>query len=140
VPIGLANGIYLSKTLRGGVAWSKRRTSLGLNVFNTRRQYQQIEGLPEDETRGINISYGYALQPLTSLSAGLSYSNFQSDAGLDTAVAQNVNYYTATLGVSHKFGTDLSGALTFTHQKQDSNIPLDSYDENSIMASATMSF
>ena len=140
VPIGLQNGIYLSKSFQGGVAWSEARTSLGLSVFDTRRQYQQIVGLPEDETLGVNLSYGYNLQPHTTLNAYLGYSNFQSPAGLDSVVAQDTNYYTASLGVSHQFGADLSGVLMLRHQTQDSNIPADSYDENSITASANLTF
>jgi uncharacterized protein (PEP-CTERM system associated) len=140
VPIGLTNGIYLSKTLLGAVAWSKGKTSLGLNVFNTRRQYQQIEGLPEDETRGMNLSYGYRLQRQTTLNAFLGYSNFQAPAGLDSVIAEDTNYYTGSLGVSHQFGSDLSGALILRHQRQDSNLPGSSYDENSITASANMTF
>jgi uncharacterized protein (PEP-CTERM system associated) len=140
VPVGLANGIYLSKSLRGGVAWSRGKSSLGLNVFDTRRQYQQIEGLPEDETRGVNLSYGYRLQPLTTLNARLSYSNFHSPAGLNSVVAEDTDYYTGSLGVSHQFGRDLSSALILRHQRHDSNLPNNSYDENSITASATLTF
>jgi uncharacterized protein (PEP-CTERM system associated) len=121
------------------VAWSMGKTSLGLNVFDTRRQYQQIEGLPEDETRGVNLSYGYRLQPLTTLNARLSYSNYHSPAGL-SVVAEDTNYYTGSLGVNHQFGRDLSGALILRHQRHDSNLPNNSYDTNSITASASMTF
>lgn len=140
VPIGLQNGIYLSKSLQGGVAWSKARTSLGLHVFDTRRQYQQIVGLPEDEIRGVNLSYGYSLQPHTTLNAGLSYSNYHSPAGLESVVAEDTNYYTGSLGVSHQFGRDLSSVLILRHQRHDSNLPNNSYDENSITASANLTF
>jgi len=140
VPVGLANGVFLSKTLRGGVAWSGRRASLGLSVFDTRRQYLQLEGLPEDETRGISATYGYRLQPLTSLNAGLGYTNSQVPADLAGGIAEDTDYYTATLGVSHQFARDLSSALTLRHQRQDSNLPANSYDENSITASATLTF
>jgi uncharacterized protein (PEP-CTERM system associated) len=137
-PIGLANGIYVSKTLLGGVAWSKTRTSLGLSVFDTHRQYQQIEGLPEDEYRGVNLTYGYSLQPNTTLNAGLGYTNSQTPPALGTA--ENNDYYTASVGVNHQFDRTLSGALILRHLKQDSNIPDNSYDENSITASASMTF
>ena len=138
-PVGLANGVYFSRTLQGGVAWSKRRTSLGLSVFDTRRQYLQLEGEPEDETRGINATYGYRLQPNTSLNAGLGYTNSQSPTAL-SGTAEETDYYTASLGVSHQFGRDLSGSLILQHLKQDSNLPANSYDENIITASATMTF
>jgi uncharacterized protein (PEP-CTERM system associated) len=140
-PVGLSNGVYLSKSLQGGVAWSKRRTSLGLSVFNTRRQYLQLVGEPEDETWGINATYGYNLQPHTTLNAGLGYNNNQVPATLSgTATAESTDYYTASLGVSHQFGRDLSGALIVQHLKQDSNVPANSYDENIITASARMTF
>jgi uncharacterized protein (PEP-CTERM system associated) len=137
---GLANGIYISKAFNAAAYWTKGRSSLGLSVFDTRRQYQQIVGLPEDETRGINLSYGYSLQPLTTLNAGLTYSNYHSPAGLESAVAEDTDYYTGSLGVSHQFGRDLSSALILRHQRHDSNLPNNSYDENSITASARMNF
>jgi uncharacterized protein (PEP-CTERM system associated) len=140
VPIGLQNGIYLQKSALAAVAWSKGRTSLGLNLFNTRRQYQQIEGLPEDETRGVTLSGGYTLQPQTTLTASLYYSNYQSPAGLNSVVAEDTDYYTGSLGVSHQFGRDLSGAMILRHQRHDSNLPNNTYDENSITASASLTF
>jgi uncharacterized protein (PEP-CTERM system associated) len=140
VPVGLANGVYLSETLSGGVAWSKGRTSLGLSVFNSRRKYLQLDGEPTDETRGINATYGYSLQPNTSLSAGLGYTKSQVPADLSGGIAQDDDYYTANLGVNHQFDRTLSGSLIFQHIKQDSNIPTDSYDENSITASANLTF
>ncbi len=139
-PVGLANGIFLSETLRGGVAWSGRRANMGLIAFNTRRQYLQLVGEPEDETRGISATWGYRLQPLTSLNAGLGYTNSQVPADLTGGIAEDTDYYTASLGVSHQFGVDLSGALTLRHQRQDSNLPANSYDENSITASAILTF
>jgi len=140
VPVGLQNGVYLNKRFRAGVAWSKARTSLGLDLFNTTRQYQQIEGLPEDEVWGGTLSYGYRLRPMTNLNARLFYSSYHSPAGLESLLPQNTDYYSASLGVNHQFGRDLSGALTFRHSRQDSNLPGDSYDENSITASANMAF
>ncbi|MBI1284100.1 MAG: TIGR03016 family PEP-CTERM system-associated outer membrane protein [Thiobacillus sp.] len=140
VPVGLSNGVYLSKSLLGAVAWSKGKTSIGLNVFDTLRQYLQLEGLPDDEIRGINLSGGYRLNPLTTLNAFLGYSNYQSAAGLNSVQAEDTDYYTGSLGVSRQFGRDLSGALIVRHQRHDSNLPNNSYDENSVTASASMTF
>lgn len=141
VPLGIANGVFVSKTLRGGAAWSKGKSSLGLNVFDTRRQYQQLVGLPEDEIRGISATYGYRLQPHTTLNASLGYTNTRVPAGLESlSTARDDNFYTASLGVSHQFDRKLTGALTLRHQQRDSNDPASSFDENSITASAFMSF
>ncbi len=140
VPLGLANGFFISKTLRGGASWSRGKSSLGLNVFDTRRQYQQLVGLPEDETRGISTTYGYRLQPHTSLSASLGYTNNQVPAALNTTGARDDNLYTASLGMSHQFDPKLTGALTLRHQQRDSNDNLNDFQENSITASASLHF
>lgn len=137
---GLANGIYLSKTLRGGGSWSKGRTSMNLSVFNTRRQYQQLEGLPEDDLRGFIAAYGYRLQPHTTLNASLGYTNTQSPAGLWTIGARDDNLYTVRMAVNHQFDSNLTGMLQLKHQQRDSNDPFNSFDENSILANATMNF
>ena len=141
VPLGIANGIFISKTLRGGAAWSKGRSSLGLNIFDTRRQYQQLVGLPEDETRGVSATYSYRLQPHTTLNASLGYTNTRVPAGLESlSTARDDDFYTASLGVSHQFDPKLSGALTLRHQQRESNDSTSSFDENSITASASMRF
>ena len=136
----IANGVFVSKTLSGGVAWSKGKSSLGLNVFDTRRQYQQLVGLPEDETRGVSATYGYRLQPHTSLNASLAFTNNKVPAGLGTQIARDDDIYTVSLGINHQFDPKLSGALTLRHQRRDSNDPTNSFDENSITASASMRF
>ena len=140
VPLGTANGIYVSNTLRGGAAWSKGRSSLGLNVFSTRRQYQQLAGLPEDEVRGMTASYAYRLQPLTNLNASLGYTNTQSAAGLDSVGERDDDYYTLSLGLSHRFDPKLVGTLTVRHQQRESNDPAADYSENSLTATVNMRF
>ena len=140
VPIGLANGVYVSKVWRGSAAWSKGRSSMGLNVFDTRRQYQQLVGLPEDSVRGLTVNYGYRLQPRTSLNAGLGFTNTQSPAGLESIAARDDDFYTANVGVSHEFGSRLSGALIYRHQWRDSNNPSADFTENNISATANMTF
>lgn len=140
VPLGVANGVYVSNTLRGGAAWSKGRSSLGLNVFSTRRQYQQLAGQPEDEVRGVTASYAYRLRPLTNLNAGLGYTNTQSVAGLNSVTDRDDDFYTLSLGLSHRFDSRLAVALTIRHQQRESNDPAADYSENNITATVNMRF
>jgi uncharacterized protein (PEP-CTERM system associated) len=141
IPLGTANGIFISKTLRGGMSWSKGRSSLGVNVFDTRRQYQQISTLPEDEIRGMGATYGYRLQPHTTLNASIAYTNTLVPAGLELlSTDRNDDLYVASLGVSHRFDPNLSGTLTLRHQQRKSNDAAFNFDENSISASASMRF
>jgi uncharacterized protein (PEP-CTERM system associated) len=113
---------------------------MGLSVFDSRRQYQQLVGLPEDDTRGIIATYGYRLQPHTSLNASLGFTNTQVPAGLGTTVARDDNLYTLSVGVSHQFDAKLTGSLTLRRLQRDSNVSASSFDENSITASALMTF
>jgi uncharacterized protein (PEP-CTERM system associated) len=138
--IGLANGIYVSQTFQGAVAWTKGRSSLGLNVFDTIRQYQQLVGIPEDTVLGVAANYAYRLQPHTTLNAGLAFTNTQSPAGLDSVIARDDNLYTANVGVSHEFGSRLSGTLGLRHQRRDSNDPNANFTENNLSASVYMTF
>lgn len=137
---GLTNGIYISNTFNAAAYWSKGRSSLGLSVFDTRRQYQQVVGLPEDEARGVTINYGYSLQPLTTLDAGIGFTNTQSPSGLESTVDRDDNYYNFNLGVNHQFGSRLTGSLLYRHQWRDSNVPTAEYTENNITATANISF
>lgn len=142
--VGSANGIFISKTLRAGGAWSKGKSNFGVNVFDTRRQYQQLVGMPEDETRGVIATYSYRLQPHTTLNANLGYTNTLVPPGLGlgfaTTIARNDKLYTASIGVSHQFDPKLSSSLTLRHQQRDSNNSTSSFDENSLTASVNMRF
>lgn len=140
VPIGIANGIFISKTLRGGAAWSKGKSNLGLNVFSTRRQYQQLIGQPEDQTRGISATYGYRLRPHTTMNTSLGYNNIQVPVGLGTITARDDDLYTISVGLHHRFDPKLSGVLTLRHQQRDSNDNASNYDENSVTASVSKRF
>ncbi len=140
VPVGLANGVYVSRTFNAAVAWSKGRSSLGLGVYDTRREYQQVVGLPEDLSRGVTLDYGYRLQPLTTLDVGFLLSNTQSPAGLASVIDRDDNFYRLNVGLRHQFGEQLSSALVYRHQWRDSNDPTAEYTENNITASVNLSF
>ena len=140
VPVGLANGVYVSRTFNAAVAWSKGRSSLGLGVYDTRREYQQVVGLPEDLSRGVTLDYGYRLQPLTTLDVGFLLSNTQSPAGLGSIIDRDDNFYRFNVGLRHQFAERLSSALVYRHQWRDSNDPAAEYTENNITASVNLSF
>jgi uncharacterized protein (PEP-CTERM system associated) len=140
VPIGLSNGVFVSKSFRAAAAWSKGRSTLGLSLNDTRREYQQVAGTPGDSSRGVTLNYGYRLQPLTTFNAGFLFTNTQSPASLGSVIDRDDNFYSIDLGLSHQFGERLSSALVYRHQWRDSNDPTAEYTENNITASANLSF
>lgn len=140
VPLGIANGVFVSKTLRGTAAWTKGRNSLSLNVFDMRRQYQQVVGLPEDETRGLTAGYTYRLDAKTRARATASYTNIKVPAGLETLSDRDDDLYSLSFGVDRRFAEKIAGALIFRHTQRNSNDPGAEYEENSITASANLRF
>jgi uncharacterized protein (PEP-CTERM system associated) len=141
VPLGVANGIFVSKTMRGGAVWSKSRTSLGLSVFDVRRIYEQIVGLPEDETRGVSATYGYRLQPNLTLDASLGYTNNIVPGGLSTSlINRDDNLYTASLGLTKQFDRKTNGSLVFRRTERHSNESTADFAEDDLTAMLHMTF
>lgn len=142
VPLGVANGVFISKTLQGGAVWSKSKTSLGLSVFDIRRIYEQLVGFPQDETRGVTATYGYRLQPRLSLNASLGYTNNLVPVGLSPGLAQNRDdkLYTASLGLTKQFDRKTNGALVFRRTELHSNDSTVDFAEDNLTASLNMTF
>ena len=141
VPLGVANGIFISKTLRGGAVWSKSKTSVGLSVFDVRRIYEQLVGLPEDETRGVSATYGYRLKPNLTLNASLAYTNDLVPVGLSgLAGNRDDKTYTASLGLTKQFDRKTNGSLVFRRTERRSNDSTADFAEDDLTASVNMTF
>lgn len=145
VNTGLANGVYILKALHGGVTWSKGKLGGSLNVHDSRREYQQIAGGQEDQTRGIAGSVSYRLAPHSTLTASLGFDNIQVPAGLPSGsitpgTARDDNIYTASVGISRQFQPKLTGTLFFRHQQRESNSNTQDFSANSLTATVSMRF
>ncbi|MCA1979533.1 MAG: TIGR03016 family PEP-CTERM system-associated outer membrane protein [Thiobacillus sp.] len=140
VDIALNNGIYVIKSLNGGVSWQiGPRTSLGVSIFDTRRLYQAISNA-EDRSQGVNGTVSYRLTPRSTANGSLGFTRNSATSALLSAPARADNTATLNLGVNHQFGKDLSGALNFRHQQRDSNAANADFTENSLSASVSMRF
>ncbi len=145
VSTGLANGVYILKSLSGGVTWGKGRLGASLDVHDSRRNYQQLAGDLEDHTRGIRGSVSYKLAPHSTLTASLGFDNTQVPAGLPSGsitpgTDRDDDIYTASLGVNHQFQAKLNGSLIFRHQQRESSVDIADFTENSLTATVTMRF
>lgn len=138
----LAKGVYVIKSLNGGVTWSKGKTGASLTVHDTRRNYQQLAGDLEDHTRGVSGSVNYRLAPHTSLTSSLSYANTMVPAGLEGLLTErDDDTYTFSIGVNHQFQPKLSGSLFYRHQQRESSdSATGDFSENSLTATITMRF
>jgi uncharacterized protein (PEP-CTERM system associated) len=136
----LADGLYVSKTLRAGVNWGIRKVTYSINVFDITRIYL-LQDNAEDRSQGINAGVSYRLDPLTSL-----YGNLELEWTEDAASLSGLTFdredelLTFHLGVNHQFGRDLTGALTYRYYRRDSNDPTAEYTENNLTASVSMRF
>jgi uncharacterized protein (PEP-CTERM system associated) len=136
----LAEGLYVSKTLRAGVNWGIRKVTYSLNVFDETRIYL-LKNDVEDRSQGFNAGVNYRLDPLTSLYSNLELGWTEDPASLSgLAFDREDELLTFTLGVNHQFGRDLTGALTYRYYRRDSNDSTAEYTENNLMASVGMRF
>jgi uncharacterized protein (PEP-CTERM system associated) len=145
VNTGLASGVYLLKSLHGGVTWTKGKLGGSVNVHDSRRSYQEVAGEQEDQTRGISGSLSYRLAPHSTVTASLGYDNSQVPAGLTSGsitpgIARDDDIYTASVGISHQFQPKLNGNLVFRHQQRESNDSAQDFTENSLTATVAMRF
>jgi len=137
--MSLRNGVFILKLLTADVAWTKGRLGLGLTAFDSTRIYQGVADA-EDRTQGIRGRVDYRLTPRTSANTSLSLSRNSATAVLLQGPAREDDLFMINLGLNHRFGKDLSGALTFRHQQRDSNIVGSDYSVNSLTASANLRF
>lgn len=137
--IASANGIYVIKSLTAGVNWDIGRLGFGLSAQDTRRLYQ-LFGNAEDHVQGVTGSVSYRMSPLTTASSSLSLTRTSVDGVLAGGPAREDDLLSLSLGLSHRFAEDFSGALTFRHTQRDSNVATADYEENSITASVNMRF
>ena len=135
--IAIANGVYVINSLTGGVSWSKGRLGLGLSFFDTKRIYQSLAGV-EDHSQGVTGSASYRLNPRTNANTTLSVTHNQIT--IPSSPTRDDKIFGLTLGLDHRFGKDLTGALTFSHQQRNSNTVNFDYTENSLTASGTLRF
>ena len=135
----LRNGVFVSRAARAGVSWGIGKLNYSLNAFDSRRDYQLLDA--EDRTRGVTFDVDYRFAPNTSVTGGLSGIRYEVPAALSTRrVDREDDVYRISLGVNHQFATDLSGALTYLHQRRDSSDTGFDFTENRITATGSLTF
>ncbi|MGV8989875.1 MAG: TIGR03016 family PEP-CTERM system-associated outer membrane protein [Thiobacillus sp.] len=131
------NGIYVSKMFTADISWSKGRLGLGLSAFDTKRIYQSVAGT-EDHIQGVSSTASYRLSPHTSTNGSLSLTRVNTVSPMSPSRQDDLA--TLSLGISHRFDKDLSGALTYRYQQRDSDAINSDFIENSLTATANMRF
>lgn len=130
----LVNQTYLSKTLGGTISYTLRRSTLMLNVFDTRRNFEGVGG-GDDMTRGLQGSWSLRLTPRTTytLTGGMSHmesttSNLQGDL------------WNIGLVATHQFMPKVTGSLEARHQERKSNQSTGDFSEDSVSARMNLTF
>jgi uncharacterized protein (PEP-CTERM system associated) len=141
----LRNGVFISKVLRAGVSWGLGKLNYSLNAFDSLRDYELDNS--EDSTRGVTAAVTYRMAPNTSAHGSLGLNRYElsppsSGGGFFPAPAtkREDDLYTLILGVNHQFDPDLSGGLTYQHQRRDSNVANGDFAENRITGTVNMTF
>lgn len=141
----LRNGVFISKALRAGVSWGIGKLNYSLNAFDSLREYQ-IDNT-EDRTQGVTAGVTYRMAPNTHVNGSLGRIRYElpsTSSGRIFAVPGRTDreddIYTLTLGVRHQFDPDLSGGVTYQHQRRDSNVANGDFAENRITGTVNMTF
>lgn len=137
--IATANGVYVLKSLTAGVNWEIGRLGFGVSAQDTKRLYQTL-GDAEDHIQGVIGSASYRMTPSTTANTSLSLTRTTFDAALAGGSSREEETVSFSLGLTHRFASNLNGGLTLRHSQRDSSAANGSYDENSITATANMQF
>lgn len=138
VNIGIANGVFVLKSLTAGVSWDVGRLGFGVSAQDTRRLYQLL-GQGEDRVQGLSGTVSYRMSPHTTASGSLALTRTQVN-NPNAALLRDDDLMSISLGLSHAFADKLHGALTFRHTERDSNVATGDYTENSLTATVNMRF
>ncbi|HEX7972621.1 MAG TPA: TIGR03016 family PEP-CTERM system-associated outer membrane protein [Thiobacillus sp.] len=133
----LRNGVFIAKTLRGGVSWGISKVTYSLNLTDSKRLYTLVNA--EDETQSLGASAAYRMTAQTTFNSTLTFVRTHVPAPL-AVIAHDDDLITLSLGLNRRFSDKLSGALIFRRTQRDSNVAASNYEENSVTATANMRF
>lgn len=135
----LRSGVFVSRALRAGMSWGIGKLNYSLHAFDSRRDFQLADA--EDRTQGVTAAVAYKVAPNTRATGTAGVNHITIPAALSiNGVDRDDDLYTFTLGVEHQFDPELSGSLTYQHQRRDSNIVNGDFRENRITALVSMGF
>jgi len=130
----LVNQTYLSKTLSGTVSYTLRRNTWMLNLFDTRREFQNLGG-GNDTTRGLQASWSLRPAAHTTFTLTGGMSKVESSTGNRQDDLWNLGLVT-----THQFQPKVSGSVEARHQERKSNQAGSDFSENSVAARMNMTF
>ena len=129
----LSDEVFLSQNFQFGMTYAGRRNNASLNYSNNRRSYDRGDG---DETiNSVTLSVSRSLSRSTSVDASTLWqlAEFGGDDDNETLVSFN-------LGLSHTVFRDVTGRLSYRHQRLSSDTSANEYTENRISADVSVRF
>lgn len=132
---------YLSKGLTGTFGYQLRRANVRLNLFDTRREYQET-GVVGREDRRTGLQAALSLKPgeRTTLTLTSGISRLEVKDPVTPANDREDDFWNIGLTLSRRFQPDVSGSLELRHQQRDSNLSNQDYTENAVAARLNMRF
>jgi uncharacterized protein (PEP-CTERM system associated) len=137
--ISTTNGVYIIKSFNAGVSWDLGRLGFGLSAQDTKRLYQVLDDA-QDHVQSVSGSVSYRLSPRTTATSSLSLTRNSLDSGVTSGPPREDDLLILNLGLSHRFGDKLGGALIFRHSQRDSSEAGSDFMENSLTASVNLRF
>jgi uncharacterized protein (PEP-CTERM system associated) len=136
VPLGptstLTDEVEERKRGEGTVGFNTGKSGLRATIFYEQTRF--LESLQEEETRGISGSWNWRFAPATS---SILTGSWRRNTGNDRD--DNDYWYVQAL-VQRQITTDLTGSLSYRHQREVSDDDDNDYEENSVIARLTATF
>jgi len=129
---GIQNEVLVQRVFNGSIAVRGRRTTVGVNLFYTQRDYQIS---PNEDVYGAGLTGNRQLSRKTNLRAWFTGTRSEFDGP-----TPNRTQYQIGAGVNFQFTRDFIGSADVMHIWQDSDDSNFDYDENRLTLMLTKYF
>lgn len=129
----LTNDVYISKRLQASIGYKLKRNNFNFSLFNERRLFEKNGEL--QRLQGVNFSWAVQLAPHSNISinSGLQSIEYSLDNQID-------DFWHAGMTLSHDIQHGVKAAMEFKHAARNSNVSINEYSENRIVARLTVTF
>ena len=131
-PFGLSDQNFLRKRFDAGVAYQRRRNSLGFNAFHESREYQDPA---DDETGyGAGVLWTWRFTPRTASFLGTGLEHDEPEA------EQQNDYWVSVIGLARVFTPNSGGLISYRYYRNDADPSDQSFRENRFNVRYTLRF
>ncbi len=129
----LTDEVIVTKSFSGSMFYRGRRTDAGVNLFYTKRAFQQTDN--DEDLMGFSVSLDRRLSRRTNANLAASWQQSERLGG-----SSKDRFWNTTASLSHQITPDLTASLNYRHARQSSTDGGSQYRENAVSMLIGMEF